>query len=254
MNQVFGSVYSGLYDSFYSEKDYVAECDAVESLFERLAPDGVRSVLDLGCGTGNHALELHKRGYEVVGVDRSEEMLEIARRKLHAADAPRFLRGDIRHVDVARRFDAVIAMFAVLGYQTTDVDLRATLENARLHLEPGGLFVFDAWYGPAVVRVGPGDRFRVFRQPGREVIRASSGELREQDRCCLVRIQVWDIEGDRVQGRTDEHHLMRYFFPDELDQLLNDSGFTLALLSSWPETDVQPSLETWNIVVVATAL
>ena len=88
----FGADYASAYDSMYADKDYERECDVIEEAFRRFANGFVRSVLDLGAGTGNHALPLAGRGYEVAGVDLSGEMVEIARGK--ARDAG---------VDVARR-------------------------------------------------------------------------------------------------------------------------------------------------------
>ena len=77
---VFGS-YAQFYDSFYRDKDYAGECDFLEQMFSRHATATVREILDLGCGTGGHVLRLLERGYDVSGVDRSEEMLASARHK-----------------------------------------------------------------------------------------------------------------------------------------------------------------------------
>src|SRR5207248_11417549 len=68
---VFGPQYAEAYDTLYRDKDYSAECDAIEHVFRLYGIGPVRRVLDLGCGTGGHAVPLAERGYEVVGVDRS---------------------------------------------------------------------------------------------------------------------------------------------------------------------------------------
>src|SRR6266498_3666978 len=86
MNEVFGSNYADAYDILYHDKDYAVECDLIERLFQRFGDDSIASVLDLGCGTGNHSLLLDQRGYEVVGVDRSASMLDHARRKAAKSD------------------------------------------------------------------------------------------------------------------------------------------------------------------------
>ena len=78
MTDVFGQEYAAAYDLLYADKDYDAECDLLERIF-RESGRPVRTVLDLGCGTGAHAVRLAQRGYEVVGVDLSEDMLRIAR-------------------------------------------------------------------------------------------------------------------------------------------------------------------------------
>src|SRR6266581_5500689 len=76
---VFGRDYAAAYDDLYQDKDYLAETDLIENVFKLYGQSTVRRVLDLGCGTGGHAVVLAARGYEVVGIDRSAEMLERAR-------------------------------------------------------------------------------------------------------------------------------------------------------------------------------
>src|SRR4029077_11778373 len=78
----FGASYSLAYDALYRDKDYVSECDFVEAAIRRHGSGGDhRKVLDLGCGTGGHSIELARRGYTVRGVDLSPHMLSVARAK-----------------------------------------------------------------------------------------------------------------------------------------------------------------------------
>jgi len=84
---VFGSCYAAAYDSFYAAKDYEAECRLLERVFEKYGAKPVRRILDLGCGTGGHAIPLARRGYTVVGIDRSEAMLVAAKAKSAAVPA-----------------------------------------------------------------------------------------------------------------------------------------------------------------------
>ena len=84
MSAVFGPEYAGTYDALYKDKDYLEECGLIDRLLKTYGDRPVRNILDLGCGTGNHALPLAQQGYEIVGVDRSNTMLDRARKK--AAD------------------------------------------------------------------------------------------------------------------------------------------------------------------------
>jgi len=146
--RTFGARYAALYDLFYATKDYKAECDHIVSAWKRHSSRKISSVLDLGCGTGGHALELARRGYRVVGVDRSHQMLAKAKEKgSKTGSSPDFIRADIRSFSLAQPFDAAIAMFAVLGYLTTDDKLFSALDSIRTHLKTGGIFLFDAWNG-----------------------------------------------------------------------------------------------------------
>src|SRR5919199_1319404 len=171
---VFGAEYSAAYDLLYQDKDYEAEVDLIERVFAIYGHGSVRRVLDLGCGTGGHAVPLANRGYDVVGVDRSPHMLDRARARTASA---RFEVGEIGSLDLADRFDAVLMMFAVLGYQTANADARAALASVRRHLRPGGLFMCDLWYGPAVLRQRPSERVRVLDTAHGQVIRVAAGDL-----------------------------------------------------------------------------
>jgi SAM-dependent methyltransferase len=257
MTEVFGSTYADAYNRLYSDKDYTAECDVLEQLFRRYAASPVRSILDLGCGTGNHAFPLSSRGYDVVGVDRSESMLALARSRLANNGnngALRFERGDVRQVDLGRTFDVALMMFAVLGYQVENRDVLDALKAARRHLQPGGLFLFDVWYGPAVLHQRPAERVKIIPGEAGEILRAASGELDTARHTCAVRYHVWQFSGDRVVTSTDEIHLMRFFFPQELSLILECSGLSPVRLGAFPDFDKDPDEATWNVMAIARAV
>jgi SAM-dependent methyltransferase len=248
---VFGAGYAAAYDALYQDKDYEAECDLLERLAREHGDGSTQRVLDLGCGTGGHAIVLARRGYEVVGVDRSEEMLALARRKAAGTTAA-FRQGDIRSVALGERFDLVAIMFAVLGYLGGDDDVRAALATARRHLRPGGLLVCDVWYEPAVVAQRPSERVREVEVPGGRILRRSSGELDEERRTCTVRFHVVE-ERDGDRRETEEEHVMRYFSRADLERLTAEAGLDLVRLGAFPDADREPDGTTWNVVAVARA-
>lgn len=251
MSEVFGAGYAAAYDALYGEKDYEAECDLVERACAEYGDGDFRSLLDLGCGTGNHAIPLARRGYDVVGVDRAEAMLERARAKA-GEGGPTFELGDIREVRLGREFDAVLVLFAVLGYQHTNADVLAALRTVRAHLRPGGLLLFDVWYGPAVLRERPEPRVRTVEDGAVRLVRSSDGRLDVRRHLCSVDFRVQRFEGDALVAETEERHEMRYFFPLELELLLADVGLSLVRLSVFPELDAEPDEATWNVFGVAT--
>lgn len=249
MSDPFGPEYSRSYDALYKEKDYVAEVDLLEEIF---ADRDVRRVLDLGCGTGGHAIELATRGYDVVGIDRSLPMLAIARSKAKERGVnPRFLCSDVRSLALRQHFGAVVSMFAVIGYQHGDEDVRRAFDVAASHLAAGGLFVFDVWFAPAVTKIRPSDRVLVRREGDVDLVRISSGTLRDTGDLCEVRMGVWEVKAGEVQSSTSEVHTMRFFSSDSLDRFLNATGFVRERIGGFPDIDVEPSDETWNVVVVA---
>jgi SAM-dependent methyltransferase len=248
---VFGPEYAAAYDALYQDKDYATECDQLEVAFQVYGQGRVRRVLDLGCGTGGHSALLAARGYQVVGVDRSAAMLDLARQHGTAA---RFELGQIAGLQLGESFDAVLMMFAVLGYHTANVDLRAALATVRAHLQPGGLFLCDVWYGPAVLDEGPSERVKVIDTSNGQVIRVATGQLDTRHHLCTVRYHLWRLEHGRLAGEVREQHLMRYFFPLELELLLEDARLELVKLGAFPGLDAEPSTATWNVGVVARAL
>jgi SAM-dependent methyltransferase len=252
VNEVFGGAYADAYDAFYAEKDYGGECDLLEDAFRRYGRGRTARILDLGCGTGTHAICLAARGYEVVGVDRSAGMVAQARRKAASlSPRPSFYRGDIGDVEIEGVFDAALLMFAVLGYQTEDASVEAALRTAARHVRPDGLLLFDVWYGPAVARQRPGRRAGVFPVEGGRIERTAAGTLGRGGRICTVRIGVKRYRGERVVQETHETHRMRCFYPDELDAFLARTGFASVRRGAFPDLARGPDETTWNVFQVA---
>ena len=250
---VFNQGYADQYDLLYGDKDYEAECNLLEQAFKKYG-NGVKTIVDIGCGTGNHSIRLARRGYQVTGVDLSENMLAHAREKAELSNAPFsliFVQGDARTVDLNKKFDAVLMMFAVLGYQLTNENVLAALNTVRKHLNPGGLFVFDVWYGPAVLSVRPSERIKVIPTSDGKVIRAASGSLDTARHLAEVKYHLWRISGDKVVSETEESHQMRYFFPQELALFLSSCGLALQKITAFPSLEQPADENDWNVFAVA---
>jgi SAM-dependent methyltransferase len=254
-DQVFGQTYADQYDLLYRDKDYEAECDLIEQTFRQFGTGEVRSVVDFGCGTGNHSIPLAHRGYHVTGVDLSAEMLRVARQKsTEAGVAINWVEGDIRNVQAGGPFDAGLFMFAVLGYLLPNEDVMAALANARRHIRTGGLLAFDVWYGPAVLNIRPSDRAKVVPASGGKAIRIVTPRLDIRHHTCEVHYHLWRLIDDRVEAEIEELHSVRYFFPMELELMLSQSGFVLTSLTAFPTLDRLASETTWNVFGVACAI
>lgn len=252
--RIFEGLFAETYDDVYAEKDYEGECDLIERLLSMYGKPPVTSILDLGCGTGSHALPLAVRGHDVVGVDRSESMLSRARRKAAGmANSPQFELGDIRVTRLDRHFDAVLVLFAVLGYQVTNEDAIAVLRTARAHLNAGGLLFFDVWYGPAVLHERPSQRINVVDTARGRVLRVSQGELDLRHQTCLVSFHLWHLADHSQTAETAETHTMRFFFPLEIQLLLSAANFTLLRVGAFPDFERDPDEASWNVLVTAQA-
>ncbi len=250
-DEVFSQSYADCYDTLYADKEYDRECDFIEQILRRCTRPVV-TVLDIGCGTGGHAIRLAGRGYTVVGVDRSQHMLSIARRKAEAAGVDvRFECQDARQLQLGQTFDAAVAMFAVMSYQTTDDDLAAVCAGVRRHLDPGGVFCFDAWHGPGVLSDPPQPRLRRVEVDDRRIVRFTQPEMDDTRPLVATRFYLLEIVGDRVVRELDECHWMRYLFPREIACLLEAAGF--CDVECWPFLALDQPLEEshWQLAVAA---
>lgn len=244
---VFGD-YSRYYNLLYKDKDYTAE---VEFVRERLVGAGCRpqALLDLGCGTGRHALEMARQGLAVTGVDMSETMLDMGRDMLSVSNVmrkPSLLLGDARSVRLGQTFDAVTSLFHFMSYQTSEKDALAVLTTAREHLKPGGVFLFDFWYGPGVLTDPPTKRQRTMEDDRTLVVRRAIPLHKVNDNVVEVNYHVTLTDKDSgKQSQLCETHSMRYWFMPELRYFAHYSGFTVVGEGAWMQEDM-PHERTWN--------
>lgn len=249
------AAYARYYDLLYRGKNYEAESAYVAGLLHAYAP-GARTILDIGCGTGAHACDLAGKGFTVHGVDISEGMLERANEtkgKLEPDSSGRlsFSRGDARTVDLGRTFDAAVSLFHVMSYQTTNEDLLAAFASVRRHLSRGGIFIFDCWYGPAVLTDRPKIVTKKFSGDGLTLERLSEPDM-DADRNTVTVNYTLKIVGYGRDETIQESHLMRYLFTPEVDLMLAENGLELLSSREWM-TDKAPGFETWNVCYVARA-
>jgi SAM-dependent methyltransferase len=142
------------YDVLSAGYDHERWLAALVALLEECGLAG-RRVLDVGCGTGASALPLLAAGFEVTGVDRSQGMLEVARRRL--GEAAELVRADMRGLPRLGRFDVVACLDDGLNHLLTGADLQAALESMARNLGPGGLLMFDLNTLPTLRSVFSGD-------------------------------------------------------------------------------------------------
>lgn len=254
MSDSFG-IYSQYYDLLYADKDYDGEVSYVLSLLNQHAQSKVTTLLELGCGTGIHATLMANHGLEVLGVDMSAEMLTEANTRASAQgylqEKLSFQQGDARDFRANRRFDAVISLFHVLSYQSTEVDLQAMMKTVGSHLEPGGLFVFDFWYGPAVLWQRPAMRMKRLANEEIAVERLAEPVVLDAENVVDVNysVSIRNLKTNAVE-QIKETHRMRYLFLPEVDKLLSDNGFKRLRAEEWM-TRRSPSVDSWGVCIVA---
>lgn len=237
MRPVFDA-YARYYDLLYRDKEYAAEASYVVSLVREHAPRATR-ILELGCGTGAHAEHLARLDCSVHGVDRSEVMLAgAAARKAglpaNLADRLSFGKGDVRTVRIGETYDSVISLFHVMSYQTTDADLAAAFGTAAAHLAPGGVFLFDFWYGPAVLAQRPEERVKRLEDDDIRVTRIAKPAMRVNENVVDVDYSVSiEVKASGQVQEVRETHAMRYLFLPEIEQYLDPGKWAETKAFGW---------------------
>ena len=205
------------YDLIYSTfKDYQVEAARIATLLRRGNPR-CQTVLDVACGTGEHARLLAADGFAVDGLDLDAAFVRIARQK-HPAG--RFFQADMGNFHLPHRYDAVICLFSSIGYLRTLDRVVQALRCFRNHLAPGGLILVEPWFVPGVLDVNRVTR-NVGEANGIRVSRVSRVEIEGRLSRLRFEYEVADATGTR---QASEVHELGLFAVAELMQAFAQAG------------------------------
>lgn len=248
------SNYARYYDLIYRNKDYIAEAKFIHSLIQTHAPNA-KNILELGCGQGKHAFALAANNYQIHGVDLSQEMLQKANNSLSSlnnnlASQIKFSHGDIREIRLNQTFDVILSLFHVISYQTTNDDLLAAFTTVKKHLNPGGIFIFDVWYGPAVLTERPATRIKRVEDEKIQVTRLAEPVIYPNKNLVDVNYQIF-IKDKITEAfeELQETHKMRYLFEPEIELLCRANQLAPIESGEWM-TRNKPGCNTWGVYFV----
>jgi SAM-dependent methyltransferase len=248
------NTYAGLharhYDIVYRDKPYADEARFVDSLLRDAGVVRGR-LLDVACGTGRHARQLVALGWDVTGVDVSDELLEQARL---TAPGARFERQDMRALDVpGGPFEAVTCLFDSIGYALDDEGVLATLTGARRHLAPRGAMVLEFLHAPALLHDASPLRVRriALSDHGDELVRISRTRLDEEGGVMEVEFELLELRSDGTYDRWLEKQSNRFFSVSEMRALLERAELELVRLVPAYREDERIDDETFHVIAVA---
>ncbi len=243
------SRYEGLsacYDEFTEDVSYPCWADFFELLFSRHNAQ-VSSILDLACGTGTLSFILAERGYEVIGVDASPDMLSVAASKPCDSGIipPLFLCQEMEELDLYGTVDACVSCLDSINHLDGSDALDATLSRLKFFIRPGGLFIFD---------INTAYKFKTidgqcFMRDGDDDVCIWRAAYNESERRCLMMLDIFKRDG-KLWSRSYEEHEEYAFSKDEIISCLSENGF--ALEACYDElSDVPPRSDSMRVFYVA---
>ncbi len=244
--------YASYYDAFYKTKRYDKECKFLETLFARYMSYRPKTILDLGCGTGNHMIPLLKRGYQVTGADSSPAMLTIAQEKINkAGEQAELIRASLQSFDRRRKFDVIICMFSVMDYIIKDQHLKNTFQNVMRHMKKSSLFIFDFWNTSAVENYYSPQKRQIFHEGNKTIERSSITRIKPIKNICEVQYTCRMKENGHWQKSFKERHVVRYFTIREIISLLLQAKMKILVFCPFMNLYGKIRKSTWDITVVA---
>jgi SAM-dependent methyltransferase len=241
------NLYSQYYDLLYEDKDYGVETAYVDQLIKRYHPK-CKHILELGSGTGKHANLLAQLGYQVHGLERSAEMVEIANQNKN--QNVNFEHADITDFSIPLSFDISLSLFHVISYLTNNKSLTSTFKNVYKHLNEDGLFIFDVWHSAAVNFQVPEKRVKSLQNDTIGVTRTANPIIYPELNVVEVNYDI--IVKDLSNGSThffQEQHPMRHFSRPEIELLAYATGFEVIHNEEFL-SQATPSVETWGVCYI----
>ena len=207
-----------LYDLIYSTfKNYEAECMTLAALIRREHP-GARTVLDVACGTAEHARLLKERhGFEVDGLDLDPAFVEIAQAKLGHGTV---YQDDMTSFTLPQRYDVVQCLFSSIGYVRTLDNVRRALERFRTHLAPGGIVLVEPWFAPGVLEQG---RISINTAETSNLRVARMARMEVEGRLSRIHFEYLIGRPSGIEHATEVHEL-GLFTTDEMLECFHKAG------------------------------
>lgn len=185
--------------------------------------DKTHKTVDLGCGTGEHVNELSKLGYDVIGLDISQQMLRIARKRFPKC---RFILDDIPNLAVTGGFDAMYSLFGTMDYLLEDLMFRRALKGIYSRLRIKGKIIFDLWNSEPLrkIKSKPLSNVSSTIYNGKVLHRNRGFKLVESGSRTIVKVDYFYQIDDK---EIDDCHYMRAFSLAEIEGLLKGAGFLI---------------------------
>ena len=227
MNPAYG-VFAQYYDALTENVCYAERAAQLDRLIRKHAlpmPDNI--LLDLACGTGSLSEEFAKRGWDVIGIDGSEEMLSEALDKKYDSGLPvQYLKQDMRKLDLFGCISVTVCALDSLNHLQTIEDVRQTFARINLFSNAGALFLFDV-NTECKHRHVLGDQCFVYELPDAVCVWQNHLQESAPDYPVTIRLDFFEQLEGRKYLRSAEEFTERVWQPEQIRALLAETGFTL---------------------------
>ncbi|MDQ0158689.1 class I SAM-dependent DNA methyltransferase [Alkalibacillus salilacus] len=227
-----------VYDELMDDAPYNQWVQFTQSLLGESSSHFSMKLLDLGCGTGTLTLSMTHLFDEIVGVDQSKTMIDVAKEKTQYADQKvAWIESDIRELRLEQSYDIITSYCDVVNYLTDYTSLEQMFDTVYQHLNPNGLFIFDSHSSSYVEGLIDAEMFTEIREDLSYVWLCEAGE---QPGEITHDLTFFVEESNGLYRRFDETHTQRVFAVNEVRQLLESKGLSIKTITGdWGETDIE---------------
>lgn len=241
--------FAEVYDQFMDNVPYREWADFLQEILQK---EGINDglVLDLGCGTGSMTEELAGRGYDMIGVDNSEDMLEIAMEKRQESGHDiLYLLQDMQEFELYGTVRAVVSVCDSVNYVTEKEELEQVFRLVNNYLDPGGIFVFD-FNTEYKYREVLGDRTIAENREDSSFIWDNYYYEEEHMNEYELTLFIQETDQKELYHKYQETHFQKAYTLEEIRELLEKSG--LRFVAAYEDyTKKAPGKRSERICVVA---
>jgi SAM-dependent methyltransferase len=232
----------------YKDKDYELESNYIIKTVKKYGKSEIKSIIELGCGSGGHANFLAEKNIFITGLDQSQEMIQLANSK--SIKNFEGLVCDITNFEISKKFDCAISMFHVMSYLTQHELFLKTLTCVNKHLEFGGIFFFDCWFTPAVINLKPSIKVKTISDNEHSVTRIADPKIDYFTSTVNIdfRIFIEELSNSKI-SMFNELHSMRHFSTLELTLFAKLTGFEVLNIEEFL-TGKEPNENSWAVSVL----
>ena len=217
------------YDLFKDKNSYINTVNKLDSLFKK---NNVKSVLDIGCGTGKIDKLLKDKGYEISGIDNSKEMIEYAQRNYPKIT---FKRMEAQTFKLNRKFDAIIALDSVLTYLTKKNDFEKAIKNIVNHMKKGSILYFEIGFTEKLIPNNFTDQVtKNVKKNG--IIYKKEYSMKREGNLLITNIKIFEDNKLIIE----EEHIHRILSENLVVNLLNDLGCEVKISGNSKHKGYQP--------------